>query len=360
MDNQNHKSVSIIQIAEALGISKTTVGYVLSGQAKKRRVSEKTAQIVLDKAKELNYVPHLWAKNLARQRTGVIGTIIGGFEYNWATDVYDAVLPILETKGFLPMTSIHMWDPDRNNRELKITMGRRDEGIICQPLPASLSTYTDISESGIPLVFICDTLKEMPHVSYVAWDCAPAARLAVEHLIQSGRKRIAFIGSQLIQTPLVFSRFEAYRQALLDAGLAFDENLVKWAASPALVRRDWTHDQESLETANEDDEIQLLLKDFILANKIDALFFPHDSLALRIYKVLQKMDIKIPDDIALMGMGDVPLSGNFGVGLSTIREPLFEIGKAAAEAIITLIENPNSDPIQKLVPGNQLKIRNTT
>ena len=81
MENHNSKSVSIIQIAEALGISKTTVGYVLSGQAKKRRVSDETAKKVLAKAKELNYVPHLWAKNLARQRTGVIGTIIGGFEY---------------------------------------------------------------------------------------------------------------------------------------------------------------------------------------------------------------------------------------------------------------------------------------
>jgi DNA-binding LacI/PurR family transcriptional regulator len=357
---QNSKSVNIISIAEDLGISKTTVGYVLSGQARRRRVAEKTAKRVLDAAERLGYVPHLWARNLARQRTGVIGMVIGGFEYNWAADVYDAILPTLENRGYLPMTSIHMWDPKRCESELKVTLERRDEGVISQPLPQCQYIYEQFNDANIPLVFISDTLKELPEANYVAWDCAPAARKAVQYLIGTGRKRIGFIGSSLIQLQLVVSRFYAYKQALIDAGLTFDQKIVKWAASPALVRQDWTHDQESLETATEDLEIQLLLRDFIRSNKIDALFFPHDSLALRVYKVLQKMDIKVPDDVALMGMGDVPLAGNFGVGLSTIREPLFEIGQAAAETLLELIEEPRVGTIQKLIPGNDLKIRRTT
>jgi LacI family transcriptional regulator len=356
----NNKSVSIISIADDLGISKTTVGYVLSGQARKRRVAEKTAQKVLAAAERLNYVPHLWARNLARQKTGVIGMVIGGFEYNWAADIYDAMLPALENQGYLPMTSIHMWDTTRYIKELKITLERRDEGVICQPLPQCKEVYEQFNEANVPLVFISDTLTEMPDANFVAWDCAPAARKAVEYLIRTGRKRIAFVGSSLIQLELVLSRFNAYKQTLLDAGLEYDKKIVKWASSPALVRQDWTHDQESVETATEELEIQLLLRDFIFSNKIDAIFFPHDSLALRVLKVLQKMDIKVPDDIALMGMGDVPLAGNFGVGLSTIREPLFEIGQTAAETILSLIQDPDAGPAQNLIPGNDLKIRRTT
>ncbi len=356
----NENSVSIIGISNKLGISKTTVGYVLSGQARKRRVAAKTAQKVLDAAAEMNYVPHLWARNLARQRTGVIGMVIGGFEYNWAADVFDAALPALEGHGYLPMTSIHMWDPARNDRELQLSMERRDEAVICQPLAESRAMYERIQDSGIPLLFISDTVPDMPNANYVAWDCGPAARYAVQHLIQRGRQRIGFMGSQLIQTPFVRARFEAYRQTLHDAGLAFNENFVKWSASPALVRYDWTHDQESLETATEDLEIQLLLRDFICESKIDALFFPHDSLALRVYKVLLKMGMQVPEEIALMGMGDVPLSGDFGVGLSSIREPLLEIGQVAAETIVELLQKPILHPIQRLIPGNDLKVRRTT
>lgn len=360
MKNGSAKSIGIIQIAEHLGISKTTVGYVLSGQAKRRRVADETTKKILDTAKELNYVPHLWARNLARKRTGVIGMVIGGFEYNWAADVYDGVLPVLEENGYLPMTAIHMWDAERNARELRINMARRDEGIICQPLPQCLEAYKNIVKSGVPLVFICDTLKEMPNANYVAWDCAPAARLAVTHLIKTGRKRIGFIGSTLIQTQLVMNRLEAYQKTLWDAGLLCDKNFIQWYPSPSLVRYDWTHDQESAEAASEDTEIKSFLKNFIESNKVDALFFPHDSLALRIYKVFQKMGVRVPDDIALMGMGDTPLSGNFGVGLSTIREPLFQIGTEAANVIIELIRNPRQGPIQRLISGNELKIRNTT
>lgn len=354
------KSISIISISNKLGISKTTVGYVLSGQAKRRRVAEKTAQKVFDAAAELNYVPHLWAKNLARKRTGVIGMVIGGFEYNWAADVYDSVLPVLEGRGYLPMTSIHMWNKDRNDRELQMILERRDEGVICQPLIDSRPMYEKYHEAGVPVVFISDTLRNMPQANYVAWDSAPAAQCAVEYLIKTGRKHIGFIGSKLIQTPFVIARFNAYQQTLKEAGIEFDEQIVKWSPSPALVRYDWTHDQESLEAAAEDFEIQLLLKEFIQSSKVDALFFPHDSLALRIYKVLRKMGIKVPDDIALMGMGDVPLSGNFGVGLSSIREPLLQIGQAAAEAMVELLNNPPQKPIQRLIPGNDLKVRRTT
>lgn len=360
VQKKGNKSVGIVKIAEELGISKTTVGYVLSGQAKKRRVSDKTAQEILETAKRLNYIPHLWAKNLARQRTGVVGMVIGGFEYNWAADIYDGILPVLEEKGYLPMTSVHMWNPERNERELRINMGRRDEGIICQPLPKSLKAYQNIRKAGIPLLFICDTLQEMPDANYVAWDCAPAAKIAVRHLIQTGRKRIGFLGSTLIQTQLVIARCRAYQDTLIEAGLTVDQSFVKWFPSPALVRYDWTHDQESQQTTKEDAEIKDFLVSFIQKNDLDALFFPHDSLALRILKVLQKTTIRVPDDIALMGMGDTPLSGDFGVGLSTIREPLFEIGTAAANAINDLILHPRQAPIQQLIVGNSLKIRRTT
>ncbi len=356
------KSVSIVEIAEHLGISKTTVGYVLAGEAKKRRVADKTAQKVFNAAEKLNYVPHLWAKNLARQRTGVIGMVIGGYEYDWPADVMGGALPALEDQGYLPMTSIHLWDPKRNERELMMSMERRDEGIICQPLPQCTDAYREVFDHKIPLLFIADTLEDMPQVSYVAWDCAPAAKKAVQHLIEIGRRRIGFIGSELIVTRLVRDRYQAYKDALDEAGIEFDENIVRWSPLYDWVGWDSIHGGQQNIPQNGDFNVIKTLESLMTSRggAPDALFFPHDSLAITAYRALIKMGIKVPEEIALMGMGDVPLSDDIAVGLSTIREPLERIGQAAAETIVELIKDPEQGPIHRLIEGNELKIRKTT
>ncbi|MFI4912238.1 MAG: LacI family DNA-binding transcriptional regulator [Sedimentisphaeraceae bacterium JB056] len=355
----SNKSVSIVSIAEEVGVSKTTVGYVLSGQAKKRRVADSTAKKVLQAAKRLNYVPHLWARNLAKQSTGVVGLIVAGYEYNWMTEVMNGLVPILEEEDLIPMSSIHLWDAERNERELNISQQRRDEGLICQPLPECLDTYKGLVSSGTPLLFISDTLEAMPDVSFVAWDCLPAAKVAVEHLVETGRKNIGFIGSSLIDLKFSKRRFDVYWQVLHDAGLELNDSWVNWSNLSQLVRRQGIIESSGL---SGEVEISAMVKRIFSSNrkKPDALFFPHDSLALQVYKVLLSMGIRVPDDVALVGMGDVPLSDSFGVGLTTVREPLEQIGKAAAETIIELVKNPGSKPIQKLIPGSELKIRRTS
>jgi DNA-binding LacI/PurR family transcriptional regulator len=353
------KSVSIVSIAEEVGVSKTTVGYVLSGQAKERRVADKTAAKVMDAARKMNYVPHLWARNLAKQSTSVIGLVIGGYEYNWATDVMNGAVPVFESRNYIPMTSIHLWDWKRSARELELSMQRRDEGVICQPLHRCIGTYKQLQKSNIPLLFISDTLEAMPEVSYVAWDSLPAARIAVEHLIESGRKRIGFIGSSLIDLKFTKQRYDVYRQTLKDAGLAINEDWTVWSNLSQLVRRKVSEGESNIDS---DMIIREIMEEMLLggSSRPDALFFPHDSLALQVYKVLLKMGVKIPDDVAIVGMGDVPLADTFGVGLTTIAEPLEQIGRVAAKAMLELIESPGTEPIQKLISGNDLKIRRTT
>lgn len=355
----SNKSVNIVSIAEEVGVSKTTVGYVLSGQAKKRRVADKTAKRVIEAAKRMNYVPHLWARNLARQSTGVVGLIVAGYEYNWMTEVMNGLVPVLEEENIIPMSSIHLWDSSRSERELNISQQRRDEGVICQPLPECEETYNNLISNNTPLIFISDTLENMPDVSFVAWDSLPAAKLAVEHIVQSGRKKIGFIGSSLVDLKFSKKRFDVYWKVLKESGLEINDKWISWSNLSQLVRR-----QGIVEDAVSSGEtvIRELLEGIFEGNsqKPDAFFFPHDSLALQVYRVLLKMGIKVPDDVALVGMGDVPLSDSFGVGLTTVREPLEEMGKVAAESMIELIKDPGCGPIQKLITGNDLKIRRTS
>jgi DNA-binding LacI/PurR family transcriptional regulator len=352
MANESDKPVGIVGIAEQLGVSKTTVGYVLSGQAKKRRVAEKTAERVLETAKRLNYVPHLWARNLARQRTGAIGVVIAGYEYEWATEVMRGALPALEVQDYLPFTSIHQWNRKRMEKELMLALARRDEAIICQPLPQCNDSYTKVMEYGTPLVFISDTLEDMPQASYVVWDSLPAVRTAVQYLIKTGRSRIGYIGFDL-GLRYVKARYHTFRDVLASEGLELNEN---WIELDSLER--W----QSFVPPADSSLVEKTVERLFTSGKPrpEALFFPHDTLAFMAIKKLNKMGVRIPDDVALMGMGDVPLSDDFGVGLSTVHEPLEEIGRVAAEMVIELIKEPDKGPLQRLIPGTELKIRRTT
>lgn len=353
---KENKPVSIVQIAQELGISKTTVGYVLSGQAKKRRVSDKTAQLVLDTAKRLNYVPHLWARNLAKQSTGVIGVVVAGYGCNWATQVINGILPKLEEHDYMPMTTIHLWDQKRCSRELRHSLTRRDEGIICQPIPGCREDFELCRNHRVPFLLFADTLDDMPQASFVAWDSVPAAEAAVKHLIETGRRKIGFIGSSLVQLKCNKQRYETYQRVLNETGLLLNPDWIRWSITTEFLR------PELASRPNDRCEIRSMLETIFRsgADKPDALFFSHDCVALNVYEHLLDMGIKVPDDVALMGMGDRPIAHDFGVGLSTVREPLEEMGKIAAQSILQLVEEPNSEPIQVLVPSCDIQIRKTT
>jgi len=92
----------------------------------------------------------------------------------------------------------------------------------------------------------------------------------------------------------------------------------------------------------------------------DAILFQHDILAIQSLQRIKKLGFRVPDDIAIMGMGDILLAGDVGASITTIQEPLNEVGEAVSQSIMELLENPNQSPIQRIIEGNDLKIRSTT
>ena len=344
MTNDNNISSSLVEVARRAGVSKTTVSYVLSGQAKKRRVAKKTASQVLEAAKTLNYVPHLWARNLARQQTKAIGLLFANYELNWASFVMAGLLPVFEANGYIPVTSTHLWDKERMGRELEMALQRRDEGVICQPFSGCNEYYKDVLRRRVPLVFIADTIENMPEVSYVCWDSTPAAKLAVHHLIETGRRRIGYIGFEL-GIKFAKARYQAYRDTLAEAGLEANND---WIGLEPLIPS----------KRSGGSVINIVERIMSRQNKPDALFIQHDTYALEALEKLNQMGIRVPDDVAIIGMGDVITASPYG--LSTVHEPLEEMGKIAAETMLELIEKPEKGPMQRAISGTELKIRKTT
>lgn len=181
----------------------------------------------------------------------------------------------------------------------------------------------------------------LPEASYAAWDSGEAAKVAIRHLLASGRRRIAFVGPDPRMT-MTKARYQAYCDCLDEAGLPLREEWVVWARSGEIPR----------------DAVARLVSQNA-ASAPDALFVVNDGLALPLLETLTKAGVQIPGQIAVVSMGDLLASGHETIGLTSMREPCEELGEALAGAALTLIRKPNTKPLHLLIPGYTLARRKT-
>jgi DNA-binding LacI/PurR family transcriptional regulator len=337
--------VTSTELAGKLGLSRATVSIVLRGDAERRKIPAKTVERVMRAAERYNYVPNQIAQRLRKQRSGVVSVIVVNFRMDWAEAVMDGVLEVLEAKGLTPFVATHRNDPQRQERELLAALSRRDDGVICQPIAGHTAIYERLRKAGIPVVFLGDYPADMPHVSRVAWDSGEAARVAVQHLIDTGRRRIAYLGMHY-PLHMHIARFAAYEDAIRDAGLPLNPRWVVHASAQGTL----------------DDTLDPALARFFApgAEHPDAIFVINDGLALPMLERLAAAGIRVPQDVAVIGMGDVPMARHVGIGLSTVVEPVREMGVEAAQAMAALIGNPALAPIERIIVSNTLRARRTT
>lgn len=342
------QQVTAMTIANKIGVTRSTVSRVLNNKAKKYRISDKTAHKILEAAKELNYVPNEMARNLRLRHTNSLSLVCGNFEHNWMQAILNGAEKLLDGSGYIPFLARHQWSIERELKEFQSIAAHHDEGVVCQPIPHS-ANYNILLERNIPVVFISDTLDSMPLANYVIWESGAAAKIAVQHLVQIGRRRIGFIG---LNHPTVSTRvrFEAFQEVIEQAGLELNN---EWIARESLAT-DLIYEGKTI--------IASLTKRVMRAGRAapDALFVLNDAIAYMVLENLYKMGIKVPDDVAVIGLGDLPVSEDFAVGLSTVREPLEELGYQSMETLIDLIKNPHKGPIQRVIKSTELKIRRTT
>ena len=337
--------VTAEELAQRLGLSRATVSIVLRGDAARRKISANTTQRVLDAAKKFNYVPNQAARMLRRQRTDVIGVIFPNFRLDWAERVMEGMLDVLRDTRYSPFVATHRFSTQLFRKEVLAALQRRDDALICYPLPGMNDLYRQIHSLGIPLVFLGDRPSDVDDESWVIWDAGAAAATAVQHLVEQKRKRIGFLG---LDYPMKMSeaRFEAYRRVLKSADLPINP---KWVFKPAST--------STLEQIVEPGLAQMFDGS---GPHPDALFVLNDGIALPMLESLQRRGIRVPEDVAVISMGDLPLTGHRAIGLSTMREPVEDLGRGAAEVALKLIADPKIGPVQRILSCEELHGRRTT
>jgi LacI family transcriptional regulator len=313
--------VTIKDIGKALGLSTSTVSRALRGSYE---ISSETKKLVLEYAEKINYRPNPIALSLKERRNHSIGIVVCEIANNFFSQAINGIESIAYNRGYHVIMSQSHESYERESVIVDHLASRSVDGLLVS-VSSETQDYTHFKklyEKGLPIVFFDRVANEILTHKVIA-DNFKGAFDATEHLIKNGFKRIAHITSAPYLS-ISEERLEGYKAALLKHNIEFDEKLVHYCYHGGMIY----------------DEVEdALTKIFKLKIKVDALFAAGDRITTTCMQALQKLNKKIPDDIAVIGFTNTNVGELFNPSLSVVRQPAFEIGQVATELLISMIES---------------------
>lgn len=334
-----NKRVTAKDVAEAAGVSRTTVSFVLNN-AQGMRISEETRQKVLEAARTLNYHPDATARSMVKGKTFILGFVVRQEPDKAYADLLlpEVMRGISEVAGKSGYHLLFKPVPpeDNNNSITTLFLERQVDGIIVSGPLSDDREIVDLLKSNAPIIL--QGRIDDPRIPSVDINNRKAAMKAVDHLIKLGHQRIAIITNASMQYSSSKDRLLGYQQSLLTAGLSYDENLV--------FHGDRTPDSG----------YHAMKKILSLSERPSAVFIASDTVALGSLNALYQEKIQVPDEMAIVGFDDIALSKHLSPPLSTIQIPAYELGWNAANLLIKWMENQDV-PKEDFLLGTKLVIR---
>jgi len=339
----NFNVLTIKDIARELGLSISTVSKALSDSYE---ISDKTKKLVNEYAEKHNYSPNPIAKSLKQGHSKSIGIVVSTIDNNFFSEVISGIESVAYSKGYnIIITQTHE-SYDLETRNVKHLTFRSVDGILI-----SLSAETQdiehlqvLQKKGLPIVFF-DRVSDDIDTHKVIADNYKGAYEGTTHLLNTGYKRIAHVTSSPTLS-ITAERLEGYKKALEDNGIAFNEEYIKYC----------------LHGGRDLNEIETAINDLLgMKQPPDAIFTASDRITTTTLGLLRRLKVKIPQQVALLGFTNAKLAELLNPSLSAIVQPGFEIGKAAMEMLISLIESkhPVTGFETKVLP-TQLFIRESS
>ena len=316
-------STTIKDIAAKLGISTSTVSRALRGHPD---INKETRELIIQTAEKLDYQPNTLAQNLKRQRSNTIGVIVPQVKHVFFAEIMSGITEIAYQADFNVIISQSNENYEREVKNTQAMIAQRVAGIL---MSISVSTkdfshLLAIKRRNIPLVCF-DRVPEEIDVNRVMVDDYIGAFNAVEHLIERGYKKIAHLAGPK-ELSIGRKRYEGYRDALLKHNVPFSENNVVFGG------------------LNEEDGVtgfhELLGKN---SQRPDAIFAATDPVAIGAFSEIKQAGLRIPQDIALVGFSDNPVSSLIDPPLTSVRQPAHEIGEYAARFLFDDILDETKD-----------------
>jgi len=322
------KKTTIKDIANVLGITPSAVSRALNDNP---RISDKTKVAVQQVAKNLNYEPNQLASALRSGKSNLVGVIVPRANSNFFSSVVENIETILNKQGYNVIMTQSNESYEKECRSIDALIQTQVDGIIASMAneTTNLDYYKKIKAKGIPLVLF-DRGEDEIEVDYVGIDDYKTSHLIVDHLVEKKCKRIAHIAG-FKHKRIYKNRLIGFKDALEKNNLPVDENLI-------------------IESNLRVEDGRRIMKQLLKApNRPDAIYAAGDYAALGALQVLKEENIKVPDEIALVGFSNEPFTSLTSPSISTINQQSDEMGKIAAKALLKRMKDSNKKESIKTV-----------
>ena len=331
-------SISLKALAEYLGLSSATVSLVINRSPGAKSIPKRTQDRVLAAAAELNYRPNLMARSLRQKRSFTIGVIVPEISEGYAAMVMSGVEDYLLQEGYFYFVVSHRHRKDLIEEYPNLLRQRAVEGIIAVDTMGS-ETFP------LPTVSISGH-RSSPKVTNIVLDHHRAAHVALEHLQKLGHEKIALIKGQDFSSDTE-TRWRAVHAVAGELGIKVDERLtVQLDCDSASPEVGYGVTRQLLEHGE----------------KFTALFAFNDISAIGAIRALREFGKRIPEDVSVVGFDDIQSAAYQNPPLTTVRQPLRQMGVIAAETLLQRIAQtePGVPPKQEIVVEPELVVRGST
>src|SRR5450432_337386 len=333
-------STRMKDIAKDLGVSVVTISKVLRNHPD---VGDETRERVLARVKELDYRPNLAARSLVTGRSYLIGLVVPDLLHPFFAEIAKSISEVLRKSGYYLIVSSSEEDPDLEEQEISQLLARRLDALVIATCRPTVDLFFRIENQKTPYVLIDRSLPGLS-ANFVGVDDEAVGMLATKHLIDIGCKRIAHIRGP--ETSPGIRRLEGYKRALTQAGLKVSDSFII------------TERQGDVGTKQRGAEAMSQL--LSLKPRPDGVFCFNDPLAMGAMNCALDHGLRIPDDIAVIGCGNLHYDDSLRVPLSSIDQHSRRIGEEAARIALGILNSKTPLRPEAVVLQPELVVRRST
>jgi LacI family transcriptional regulator len=339
------KAVTIRSVAQRAQVSVSTVSQILNGNS--YYVSADKRERILQAAEELQYRPNAIARSMVKQQTATIGMVFISVVDHLFIHTFKSVQATLGAKGYM----IFLANAPDIESEIQAIATLQDwhvDGFIFVSMTsiAESAHLLRLKEAGVPLVVINRPLAQDCDLNQIRWNDWEAGYLATQHLLHLGHTHIATISGPRQGLPhwqSAFDRHEGWQQALTEQGIT---------TSP-----DWSFDGNYTYEGGYAATMQLLKQAGTKSKLPTALFVANDEMAVGTLRALYYAGVRVPQEMAVVNIGDTPFTAHMMPALTTFAHPVAEAGHLASHLLLEQFAAKEPLPTQKIMLSFDLKIR---
>jgi LacI family transcriptional regulator len=322
MKNNKNEQVTIAQVAREAGVSTQTVSRVINNR---QEISPETRQRVQEVITKMRYHPNVIARSLSQRRSHSLGVAASGIEYYGPSRSLLGIEQAANELGYSIILSLVHHPEDGNvEKVFRNLVSRQVDGIIWQ-VPAIGENHSwlhnEVQLLDTPVIFM-DT-QPCEQINRISMDNYSGGRIATEHLLSRGFRKIGFISGPL-NWHSALERKQGWQDAMSAAGCLFDER--------QMAEGDWTAGSGE----------QGCIRLYETFPEMEAVFVSNDQMAFGVYQTAYRMNKSIPGDLAVVGFDDIPESAHFYPRLTTVQQDLYKLGNLAVQAFISASEYDQS------------------